>query len=121
VPSDPQPTTYTAILHTPDGDHTIQVAANEHIWDAADRQGIRLPATCHQGWCLTCAARLEEGVTDQRDSFAFFPQDRDAHFALLCTGRPCSDLVICTHQATAMRKHRLRHALPSPGSAGLQP
>jgi ferredoxin len=112
---------YKAVLHTPTGESTVEVAENEHIWDAAARQGVKLPATCHQGWCLTCAAELEQGTTDQQDSFAYFPEDREAHFALLCTGKPGSDLVIRTHQATAMRKHRLRHHLPSPSSFGLVP
>jgi ferredoxin len=126
VPTTPDPPaldskTYRALLHTPDGDFIIEIAAHEHIWDAANRNGVTLPATCHQGWCLTCAARVQDGTVDQRDSIAFFQQDYDAHYSLLCTAKPCSDLVIRTHCATAMRRHRLRQKLPSPGSYGLLP
>jgi ferredoxin len=49
------------------------------MWDAAARHGVTLPATCHQGWCLTCAARVQDGTVDQRDSIAFFQQDYDAN------------------------------------------
>ena len=106
----------------PGEERSIRVGADEHIWDAADRQGIKLPALCHQGWCLTCAGRIEgAGEVDQKDSLVFFPQDRQAGFALLCTGRPSSDLTIRTHQANEMRKHRLRNGLPSPYSQGLKP
>jgi ferredoxin len=106
----------------PHGDQTIHVAADQDIWDAALAQGIRLPALCHQGWCLTCAGRLDgPGEVDQSASRGFYPQDRAAGFVLLCTGKPCSDLRILTNQATAMRQHRLDHGLPAPYSAGMKP
>ncbi len=112
--------TFRVDLLTPAGEKTISVRADEHIWDAAWRQGIRLPALCHQGWCLTCAGKVVNGGEfDQRDSREFFPEDRENGFVLLCTARPCSDLVIRTHQATALRKLRLRLGLPSPYSSGL--
>ncbi len=112
---------FTVTLQLPNDERTIQVAEAEHIWDAAFRQGIELPALCHQGWCLTCAGRLDQGEVDQKDSLVFLPEDREAGFVLLCTGRACSDLTIRTHQATEMRKHRLRLRLPAPYSQGLKP
>jgi ferredoxin len=111
---------FDVLLRTPSGDRTVQVAEDEHIWDAAFRQGMILPALCHQGWCLTCAGRLEAGEVDQRDSVGFLPQDKDAGFVLLCTGRPLSNLCIQTHQAVAMRKNRLALGLPAPYSTGLK-
>jgi ferredoxin len=111
---------FDVLLRTPSGDRTVQVAEDEHIWDAAFRQGVILPALCHQGWCLTCAGRLEAGEVDQRDSVGFLPQDKDAGFVLLCTGRPLSNLCIQTHQAVAMRKTRLALGLPAPYSTGLK-
>jgi ferredoxin len=113
---------FNVTLRTPRGEHSIQVADDDHIWDAASAQGVRLPAMCHQGWCLTCAGRIEgPGEVNQADSLAFFPQDRAEGFALLCTGRPCSNLTIVTDQAVEMRKHRLRNGLPAPYSQGLKP
>jgi ferredoxin len=118
----PPPRTFTVSLLTPEGERNIQVAADRDIWDAAFGQGVKLPALCHQGWCLTCAGRIEgQGEVNQSASRGFYPQDRAAGFALLCTGKPCSNLRIQTHQATAMRRHRLRLGLPSPYSTGLKP
>jgi ferredoxin len=110
---------YNVTLILPDGsERTIGVRRDEHIWDAAYKAGLELPAMCHQGWCLTCAGRLDgPGKLDQGDSVAFFPQDRAAGFALLCTGKPCSELRIRTQQAEEMRRHRLEHNLPSPYSS----
>src|SRR5690349_15415960 len=95
----------------------VRVKPEEHIWDAAFNAGIVLPAMCHQGYCLTCAGRLEAGgEVDQSDSLDFFPEDREAGFVLLCTGRPRSDLKIRTHQAQQMREFRKQKNLPAPYS-----
>jgi len=113
---------FTVRLLTPGGAKTIRVSDAKHIWDAAFDQGVTLPALCHQGWCLTCAGRIEgTGEVDQTDSLAYFPQDRNERYALLCTGKPCSDLTIRTEQAVAMRRNRLRNRLPAPYSQGLEP
>jgi ferredoxin len=113
---------HNVTLISPDGsEQTVSVAEDKHIWDAAYAAGIQLPAMCHQGWCLTCVGRLDgTGKVDQTDSVAFFAQDRAAGFILLCTGKPCSELRIRTHQAEQMRRHRLDHALPSPYSSSIK-
>ena len=96
---------------------SIQVSGEEHIWDAALRAGIVLPALCHQGYCLTCAGRLEgEGEVDQSDSLVYFREDREAGFVLPCTGRARSDLRIRTHQAKQMREFRKERKLLAPYS-----
>lgn len=99
---------------------TIQVGQEEHIWDEAFKAGIALPALCHQGYCLTCAARLENGgETGQSDSEQYYPEDCKAGFVLLCTGKPRSDLQVVTHQAKAMREFRKSRNLPAPLERGL--
>ena len=108
--------TFRVVLVTPEQSHTIDCGEDEFIWDAAARAGIGLPAICHQGRCLTCAARLIEGDVDQSASSSYFPEDRAARFALLCTGSPLSNLVLETHQQWEMRRHRAAHGLPAPYS-----
>ena len=105
---------FQVVLETPDGRETIDCLENEFVWDAAARSGIQLPAICHQGRCLTCAARIIQGEVDQTASSSYFAEDREAGFALLCTGQPRSDLVLETHQQWAMRSYRRAHGLPAP-------
>jgi ferredoxin len=108
---------FQVVLLLPDDEHSIQVKRDEHIWDAAFAAGISLPALCHQGYCLTCAARLENGgEVDQSDSLVYFPEDREAGFVLPCTGKPRSDLRLRTHQQNQMREFRKRKGLPAPYS-----
>ena len=101
-------------LVTPEGIHFIDCAGNEFIWDAAAHAGIALPVLCHQGQCLTCAARLIRGEVDQTAAATYFPEDRAAGFVLLCTARPRTDLIVKSHQQWEMRQHRIAHGLPAP-------
>ena len=98
------------------GTQAIDCGEGEFIWDAAARAGIVLPAICHQGRCLTCAARLLAGDVDQSASISYFPEDRAAGFILPCTARPLSDVLLGTHAAEAMRRHRRELGLPAPYS-----
>jgi ferredoxin len=108
---------YRVRLLTPDGERALWVRGDQHIWDAATEAGIELPAICHQGRCLTCAGKLEgAGEVDQSGSNAYFPQDREAGYVLLCTGCPRSDITIRTHAADEMRQHRRALKLPAPYS-----
>ena len=98
-------------------ERTIQVGSNKHIWDAAAAAGIKLPALCHQGRCLTCAGKLlDGGEVDQSDSVSYYAEDREAGFVLLCTVKPRSPLHILTDQQKEMREHRRRKKLPAPYS-----
>jgi ferredoxin len=109
--------TYGLTLVLPDGqERRISVGSEQHIWDAARAAGISLPALCHQGYCLTCAARLESGEVDQSDSLAYFSEDREAGFALLCTAKPRSALRVRTHQQGQLREFRKQRGLPAPYS-----
>ncbi|MBZ5698427.1 MAG: 2Fe-2S iron-sulfur cluster binding domain-containing protein [Acidobacteriia bacterium] len=109
------PEYFQVTLSTPFGERVVTAGRNQHIWDAAQAAGISLPAICHQGRCLTCAAQLlEPGEFDARDAESYFPQDREAGFVLLCTAKPCSDLRLRTHAEAQMRRHRLKCGLPAP-------
>jgi ferredoxin len=109
---------YRVSLHLSDSSvRELSVPADQHIWDAAHSAGIELPSICHQGRCLTCAGRLlKPGEFDASDAVAYFPQDRERGFILLCTAFPRSDLEIVTHQQFAMRQYRRQQGLPAPYS-----
>jgi ferredoxin len=102
-------------LVTPFGEYEVAADRNQHLWDAAQMAGISLPAICHQGRCLTCAAQLlEPGDFDSSDAQTYYPQDREAGFILLCTAKARSNLHIRTHAQSEMRIHRQKCGLPAP-------
>jgi ferredoxin len=121
APGNPALSNYTVTLLAPDNDgeevreQVLTVGADEHILNAANAQGIDLPAMCRQGRCVTCAGRIVGGgKVDNSDADMYFPEDRAAGFVLLCTAKPCSDLTIRIHQQDSMRAHRLALGLPAP-------
>jgi ferredoxin len=107
---------FTIRLLLPGGEvRQLQVEPEEMILAEAFRQGLDLPSMCLQGWCLTCAGRVQgPGCWDQSASRRYYEEDRSAGFILLCTARPCSDLTIQTHQRRQMRDCRLANGLPAP-------
>jgi len=111
-----KPKPFTVTLKLPSGEkHSLRVGADRHILDAAYDAELDLPSMCLQGWCLTCAARVEgKGDWDNADARRYFRSDREAGFILPCTAKPRSDLTLRTHQRVAMRDHRLKLGLPAP-------
>ena len=95
---------------------TIQVAPTESILSSARAAGYWLPADCQQGWCTTCAARLESGEIDHSTARRYYDVDEAAGWALPCIGKPRSDVTLLVDQYEAMLDHRAAHDLP-PGRA----
>jgi ferredoxin len=110
------PRSYKVRLLLPGGEeHQLKVEPDEMILTAAFREGLDLPSMCLQGWCLTCAGRVQgPGCWDQSASRRYYEEDRKAGFILLCTAHACSDLTVRTHQRRKMRDHRLVEDLPAP-------
>lgn len=76
--------------------HEFTVDAGESVLDAALRQGLSLPYSCHGGTCGSCKGKVVEGEI-------FYPHglpqalnalERATGMALFCQARPRSDLVI---------------------------
>ncbi|MDH6574600.1 ferredoxin [Kitasatospora sp. MAP5-34] len=93
---------------------TIAARPGEFLLDAAARHGLWLPRTCCQGWCTSCAARIEQGQVEHSAARRFYPADESAGFALLCTARPLSAVTVLAGQHAAFREHRIRNGLPVP-------
>ena len=62
-------------INTATGQACLDICEDEYILDACINAGLSLPATCVQGWCLTCAAHLLEGEVDQSDALRYYPED----------------------------------------------
>lgn len=72
---------------------TIEVGEDERVLAAGLRAGVPLVSDCRKGICKTCIARVE-GIIDQEDAWMISDDELAEGFALLCVGRPRSDLRI---------------------------
>ena len=106
--------TYQVEFLMPDGPVCVTVREDEFVLAAARAAGLELPSLCEQGWCTTCTCQVLEGCVDQSASRRFYQADREAGFALICTGKPRSDLRLRPYAAYEMREHRLAKRLPVP-------
>lgn len=84
--------TYTVEIHHQGKTHTIKVAKEQTILQAANDAGIDLPFSCSAGVCTTCAAYVYSGEVDQSDGMGLSPELQAEGYALLCVAYPCSDL-----------------------------
>ena len=100
------------------GSSSFDCDPDEHILDAATRQGVDLPWRCGQGWDLFCAGKVLSGEWDNSDAARYFPEEYDRGWVLPCTAKPQSDLTFLACQNTAMRDDRRLHNLPATGGSG---
>jgi vanillate O-demethylase ferredoxin subunit len=66
---------------------TVQVAADQSLLDALKGLGIKVPVSCEQGVCGTCACTVLEGSPDHRDAY-LSDEEREANDQILvCCSR----------------------------------
>jgi len=96
----------------------LSVREDETILSAARADGLWLPADCQQGWCITCAARLEEGEVDMSAARRYYDSDEAAGYVLTCVAKPRSDLRLVVGQSDALLQVRADNDQP-PGRSKL--
>ncbi|MDJ0772303.1 MAG: 2Fe-2S iron-sulfur cluster-binding protein [Mastigocoleus sp. MO_167.B18] len=82
---------------------TITVSSEEYILDAAEKQGIDLPASCRAGACTSCTAKLVKGAVAHEHLFLTKEEEKKG-FVLTCNAYPLSDCTIITHQEDELLK-----------------
>jgi CDP-4-dehydro-6-deoxyglucose reductase, E3 len=81
---------------------TFETEGDETVLAAALRNGIGLPYGCKNGACGTCRGKLLEGVLAHgpHSTTALSPTDEAKGYALFCSARPESDVVIEARELT---------------------
>ena len=70
---------------------TVEVAENEGVLEAGLRAGVSLAFDCRKGRCKTCMVRVD-GIIDQTEAWLISNEELAEGYALICVGRPRSDL-----------------------------
>lgn len=70
---------------------TLEVAEDESVLEAGLKAGLNLAHNCRQGMCKTCMV-LVDGIIDQRNAYLITEEELAEGLALICVGRPRSDL-----------------------------
>jgi len=72
---------------------TIEVGEDESVLEAALRAGLALASNCRQGMCRTCMVAVD-GIIDQTNAYLISDGELARGYALICVGKPRSDLRI---------------------------
>lgn len=74
--------------------HVIECGPDTTILAAAKAAGLKLPSSCTRGMCGTCKSRVLSGTLTMKHQGGIRQREIDAGLALLCCGKPTSDMVI---------------------------
>ena len=72
---------------------TLEVAEDEPVLSAGLRAGLPLAYDCRKGRCKTCMVKVS-GIIDQTDAWLISNEELAEGFALICVGRPRSNLLV---------------------------
>ena len=76
--------------------YTVQVPEDRYILQNVEQQGHKLPFSCRNGACTTCAVRVLNGEVFQPEAMGISPKLKQQGYALLCVSYPRSDLEVET-------------------------
>jgi ring-1,2-phenylacetyl-CoA epoxidase subunit PaaE len=85
----PSPAAAAEVVAILDGiQHRFAVLPGEHVVDAAQKAGVRVPYSCKAGMCCTCRCKLLEGEVTMDANYSLEPWELAAGFVLACQSRP---------------------------------
>jgi ferredoxin len=70
---------------------TVQVGEDEGVLAAGLQAGVHLASDCRKGRCKTCMVKVD-GIIDQSDAWLISSTELAEGYALICVGKPRSDL-----------------------------
>ena len=74
----------------------VQVPEDRYILHSVESAGCKLPFSCRNGACTTCAVRVLSGEVYQPEAMGLSPKLKEQGYALLCVSYPRSDLEVET-------------------------
>tara|TARA_S200000501_G_scaffold119036_1_gene111847 strand:+ start:91 stop:465 length:375 start_codon:yes stop_codon:yes gene_type:complete len=72
------------------------VDSSEYILKEFEKKGLRLPFSCRNGCCTSCAVKIVSGKLDQPEAMGVSQKLKENGYALLCVARATEDLVVET-------------------------
>jgi ferredoxin-NADP reductase len=73
---------------------TLEVSSDKSILEILEEADIPIMASCYEGVCGTCEARVLEGTPDHRDSMLTEPEKAANEVMLVCVSRSCTERLV---------------------------
>ncbi len=90
--------TYRVTVHIKNQGRSISTDVNqgEYILKAFEKSGNKLPFSCRNGCCTTCAVRVLSGEIDHKEAMGVSMELRKMGYGLLCVARAYGPLEVIT-------------------------
>ena len=72
------------------------VSTNEYILKEFEKKGFKLPFSCRNGCCTSCAVKIISGKLNQPEAMGVSQALKDKGYALLCVAKATEDLIVET-------------------------
>ena len=73
-----------------------QVNCDEYILKEFEKRGFKLPFSCRNGCCTSCAVKIVSGNLRQPEAMGVSQALKDKGYALLCVAKATTDLEVET-------------------------
>ncbi len=90
--------TFKVIIKNKETGKTYQeeVSGNEYILKEFEKKGFKLPFSCRNGCCTSCAVKIISGKLNQPEAMGVSKALKDKGYALLCVAKATEDLELET-------------------------
>ena len=72
------------------------ISDKEYILKEFEKKGLRLPFSCRNGCCTSCAVKIISGKLEQPEAMGVSQDLKDKGYALLCVAKATEDIVVET-------------------------
>ena len=73
-----------------------EVSSNEYILKEFEKKGFKLPFSCRNGCCTSCAVKITSGKLNQPEAMGVSQALKEKGYALLCVAKATEDLIVET-------------------------
>ena len=72
------------------------ISNQDYILKEFEKKGFRLPFSCRNGCCTSCAVKIISGKLDQPEAMGVSQELKDQGYALLCVAKVIEDIEVET-------------------------
>ena len=90
--------TYKVTIRNKESGKTYQenISDQEYILKEFEKKGLRLPFSCRNGCCTSCAVKIISGKLEQPEAMGVSQELKDKGYALLCVAKVIEDIEVET-------------------------
>ena len=90
--------TYKVIIRNKETGKSYQefIDGNQYILKEFEKKGFKLPFSCRNGCCTSCAVKILSGKVEQTEAMGLSQALKDKGYALLCVAKAIDDLEVET-------------------------